>query len=271
MRARTVLAGSEAASRMGKLAALGTALFALMAADAAATIRTENHLQPAGDPTVLNYRIFNTATGANTDTFTLRDGEDDGRGNPDGTYTIQAILPAGWRTVSIQCVGPPGNTFGVNLATSSVTVVHTQTTDNTCAFTNTRVGAAAGGAGTSGTQPGIPPTPPARELVKNNIPQPTDLALLGVRSRLRSALATIRLKRSSVIRAQLRSGKRVVGSTRVVRAAGTRSVTVKLSRDGLRRLRRSGRRTANLTLRIVVAERNGATKVFTWPVRVRLR
>jgi len=254
---------------MGKLAALGTALFALMAADAAATIRTENHLQPAGDPTVLNYRIFNTATGVNTDTFTLRDGEDDGRGNPDGTYTIQALLPPGWRTVSIQCVGPPGNTFGVNLATSSVTIVHTQTTDTTCAFTNTRVGATGGGGG-GGTQ-GIPPTPPARELVKNNIPRPTDLALLGVRTRLRSALATIRLKRTSVIRAQLRSGRRVMGSARVVRTAGTRSVRVNLSREGLSRLRRSGRRSANLTLRIVVAERNGATKVFTWPVRVRLR
>jgi hypothetical protein len=258
---------------MGKLAALGTALFALMAADAAATIRTENHLQPAGDPTVLNYRIFNTATGVNTDTFSLRDGEDDGRGNPDGTYTIQALLPPGWRTVSIQCVGPPGNTFGVNLATSSVTLAHTQTTDTTCAFTNTRVGAAggAGGGGATGSSPGIPPTPPARELVKNNIPQPTDLALLGVRTRLRSALATIRLKRTSVIRGQLRQGRRVVGSARVVRNAGTRSVRVNLSRDGLRRLRRTGRRTANLTLRIVVAERNGQTKVFTWPVRVRLR
>ena len=255
---------------MGKLAALGTALFALMAADAAATIRTENHLQPAGDPTVLNYRLFNTATGVNTDTFTLRDGEHDGRGNPDGTYTIQALLPPGWRTVSIQCVGPPGNTFGVDLATSSVTLAHTQTTDTTCAFTNTRVGATGGG-GAGGTSQGLPPNPPARELVKTNIPQPTDLALLRVRTRLRSALATIRLKRSSVIRAQLRSGKRVVGSTRVVREAGTRSVSVKLSRDGLRRLRSTGRRTANLTLRIVVAERNGQTKVFTWPVRVRLR
>jgi hypothetical protein len=80
----------------------------------------------------------------------------------------------------------------------------------------------------------------------------------------------VRITRRSVIKAQLLSGKRVVGSARVTHQAGTYVVRVNVARRQLARLRAGGHTRATLTLKVVVVEANKATSVFRYRAIVRL-
>ena len=88
--------------------------------------------------------------------------------------------------------------------------------------------------------------------------------LLRIHGRTHYALVRIHIGRKSVIKAQLRKGKRVVGTKRVEHSkAGTYEVKVNLSKTWLRRYRQRGLKRVTFTLRIVVAGSNGATKVYS--------
>jgi hypothetical protein len=266
-------------SRTGLITALAVACVAVPAATASATLRVQNYNDPAGDPMVASYS-FQLPPPSDPIDFTLADRADRSFGPGPGTYVVQSRLPSGWRVADIQCVGPSPADFAIDVASGRVTVTHGQGAEQTCAFTNRRVGAPAttttpgspaqppaGGSTTSAG--GVAPTPLAGELPVVNLPQTP--ALIGVVGGRRSAVATLRLVRRSVLRAQLLwRGTRVVGSTRVVREAGTRTVTVRLSTAGRRLLQRQGLKRPNLTLRVVVVQGKRPPRVFTFGVLVRL-
>ena len=62
----------------------------------------------------------------------------------------------------------------------------------------------------------------------------------------------------------------MVGTTRVTRKAGTHVVKVALRKKWRRRYQRRGRKRVTFILRVVVVGRNGARKIFTPGVIVRL-
>ena len=129
-----------------------------------------------------------------------------------------------------------------------------------------RAAGSGGSGGTAGGATGFSPT------VQGPLPssRSTAPALLRVRGGRRFARATIRIARKSVIKVQLRKGKRVVGTTRVTRKAGTHVVKVALRKKWRLRYQRQGRKRVTLTLRVVVVGSNRAAKVFTSGVIVRL-
>jgi hypothetical protein len=263
-----------------RLLLLGLLIVAFMAAttaDASATLEIQNDNDPTGDPTAITYRLTSAAVGQLIPDFSLVDGASRSFG-PDpakygNLYIFQAIPPAGWRVESVVCkrIDPvtraelatrPGE-FTVNLAAGTVTIDHLPNEDQYCTFTNSRVPTSG-----SSTAPstGVAPTPPggAGRLLS------TSAVLLRITRGRRFAAATIRISRRSVIRAQLLRGKHIVGSTKVTRAAGTRTVKVSLTRGAARGLTRQGRKQVALTLRIVVVGSNGVVDVIRHGVIVRL-
>jgi hypothetical protein len=240
-------------------------VFAAVPSVASATLRVASHNDPAGDRTVMSYRI----TGGNLPNpvdFQLPEGQDTSFGPQPGVYTIQGLPPAGWVVADIQCVGASPGVFQVDVANGRVTVNHQSGAEDTCAFTNRRAGAAAGQLST-----GVAPTPAPSELSKVSLPQRA--ALVRVTAGRRFAAATIRISRASIIRGELLwRTKRVVGSLRVVRTAGTHVVQVRLTTAGLKLLRRQGQQRVLLTMKVVVVPRSGrgTAQVFRFGVRVRL-
>jgi hypothetical protein len=245
------------------LALLVLTFLAATAAEAGATLRIANHNDPAGDPTVMKYRLTGTTLTTPID-FELHNGEDKSFGAASGTYTFQALLPAGWQVGDIQCVGLTPQDFAIDVANGRVTVKHGVGAEHTCAFTNRRLSATGGS-----SSPGVAPSPPASELPKVVLPRKP--ALLRVVAGRGFARATVRITRRSVIKGQLlRHRTRVVGTKRIVAAAGTHVLKVSLKRDVRRQLRRRGLKRVRLTLRIVVVARNGGAHVFRYGVLVRL-
>ena len=250
----------------GALAVCVLAIMGAAAPAAQATLRVINHNEPAGDPTKITYRLSSPTEAQFAPDFSLVDGEYKSFGVVEGTYTVQALVPAGWQVGDIQCVGQSPAEFAVDVPNGRVTMVHGRNAEQTCAFTNRRVSVSGGGQTTPGS--GVAPSVPASEASKVAVPKKP--ALLRVRSGRRYASATVRISRRSVIKAQLLAGKRVVGSTRVKHRAGTYVVRVNVARRQLARLRGGGRRRATLTLRVVVVGANRATSVFRYRAIVRL-
>src|SRR5438034_712540 len=84
-------------ARIARLAVLCFTFFAVAAPSAHATLRVVNHNDPAGDPTLINYRLSSSTNPAVLVNFALHDGEDKSFGVLPGTYTVQALLPSGWQ------------------------------------------------------------------------------------------------------------------------------------------------------------------------------
>jgi ribosomal protein L31E len=243
---------------------LGTLLlvsFAATAAPAGATVDITNHNDPAGDPTVIAYRLQPPAPMAPVD-FALHDGEYKGFGPFEGTVVAQALVPAGWEVAGIQCVGPDPAAFAIDVPNGRVTMTHGINDEQYCSFTNRRL-SASGGASSS-----VTPTPPPGAVATQLLARGP--ALLGAKSGRGFAAATIRITRRSVIKTQLWRGSRVVGTSRVVRKAGVYDVTVSIDPSVKRALRRQGRKEVQLTLRVVVVPLHGVTRVFRYRVLVRL-
>jgi len=235
-------------------------LFVVTAADAGATIRVENHNDPAGDPTAISYQLGSPAWASNPIGFVLHDGETRSFGPGPGTYTLQARPPSGWRVNDIQCIGKDEAKFAIDAPNDLVTITHDAGAEQTCAFTNGKV------AGPPSS--GVAPSPLPSELPKVEVPPET--ALLGVRARKGLVAARLRIIRRWTISLQHRRGTLVLARRRVVRGAGTRVVTIRLRRATRRWFRERGRKRVLMTLRVKVAERKGSTKVFRYRVIVPL-
>lgn len=260
--------------RLLLLATLVVAFMGAMASTASATLEIQNYNDPAGDPTLITYRMFAGGPEPLVPDFMLGDGAKTSFG-PDPnvyghSYTFQAQPPAGWQVADIRCVSKSGTgTFAYDIANGRVTFTHDVGQDHFCAFTNRKASWSGSGGGSgraAGGSTGISPTVPgASPNSRSKAP-----ALLRVRGGRRFASATIRIARKSVIKAQLRKGKRVVGTTRVTHKAGTYVVKVALRKKWRRRYQHQGRKRVTFTLRVVVVGSNLATKVFTSGVIVRL-
>ena len=253
-----------------------------MATKASATIEVQNYNDPAGDPTTFTYQLGGADPTAPLVSDVLGDGGKRSFG-PDPsrygtTYTLHAVLPAGWHTADIQCVNNPGTaTFIPDLEHGSVTIQgHLAGEDQYCAFTNRRgsgsgaggAGGSAGGGAAAGVGSGVSPALPggSHSLSKSKAPR-----LLRIHGRTHYALVRIHIGRKSVIKAQLRKGKRVVGTKRVKHSkAGTYQVKIKLAKKWLRRYRHRGHKHVTFTLRIVVVGSNKATRVYIPRVIVRI-
>ncbi|HEY7621400.1 MAG TPA: hypothetical protein VH834_16590 [Solirubrobacteraceae bacterium] len=271
--------------RPDRIATLTVAILLLMgvaAPSANATLRVINHNDPAGDPTSIMYRLSTPDRNPLIPDFPLPDeqcvlpqdaehcgasfGVDPTRYGT--TYTIQMVTQ-GWRTEDIQCigVGAPGE-FTKDLANNKVTVQHNNSTyEQTCAFTNVKISGSGSGSGSSQGSTGLSPSIPASEVSKVSLPR--GAALVGVRVGRGWAAASVRITRHSVIKAQLLDGKTVVGTARVVRNAGTRTVRVTLKQKAWRSLRARGLKRRTFTLRVTVVA-GKTTKVFRHRVLVRL-
>jgi hypothetical protein len=266
-------------TRILLVAILVLSFSAATAAEAGATLEIQSYNDPAGDQTVMTYRLLKgdgqPAGGGIPDPFTLLPTERRSFGPPPGTFTWKAVPPAGWKVSAIGCqrVDPatgiaqpsrPGE-FTANVANGQVTIDHRTDEDQYCAFTNQKISGAGSSGSGQGSSSGVSPTLPG------SVTGSLGPALLKVTPGLRFAKATVRISRKSVIKAQLLKGKRVVGSARVTRNAGTHVVTVSLNKDYRRSLQRQGRKRVTLTLRVVVkGTSNNATKVFRFGVVVRL-
>lgn len=252
----------------GALAVCVLAIMGAAAPAAQATLRVINHLDPAGDPTAITYRLSSSTELQVVPDFALVDGEYKSFGpNQAGAYTVQALVPAGWQVGDIQCVGPSGSGFIVDVPNGRVTMTHGPNIEQTCAFTNRRV-SASGGGGQTTPGPGVAPAVPTSETSKVALPKKP--AVVRLRTGHRFASGTVRITRRSVIKAQLLSGKRVVGSTRVTHQAGTYVVRVNVTRRQAARMRAGGRTRATLTLKVVVVAANKTTSVFRYRAIVRL-
>jgi len=267
----TWFGGTPGARRSGArqrgiiVALLTVAFVAAGAANAAATMRIEQHTDPAGDPTLFHYIETDPRPPHVPIEFDLRDGEHKDFGPFAGVGTAQAVVPAGWRVVDIQCVsahpGAPA-TFSIDVPNARVTVNHQEIGEDSCAFTISRITATR-----TPPSPGVAPSPPV------NLPGavvPRRPAVLGVTAGRGFATASVRITRRSVIKAQLLRGGRVVGTARIVRAAGTYAVVVRLTKQARAQLRRQGLTRVTLTLRVVVVPRTGAVFVFRHRAVVRL-
>jgi hypothetical protein len=271
--------------RPDRIATLTVAILLLMAVAAPganATLRVINHNDPAGDPTLITYRLSTPDRNPLIPDFQLPDeqcilpqdaehcgasfGVDPARYGP--SYTIQALLPPGWKTEAIECIGVgiPGE-FTKDVANSKVTYLHQDPSyEQTCAFTNGRVSGSGSGSGSAPGSSGVSPSIPASEASKVSLPR--GAALVGVRVGRGWAAATVRITRRSVIKAQLLDGKTVVGTARVVRDAGTRTVRVTLKQKTWRSLRARGLKRKTFTLKVTVVGKT--TKVFRHRVLLRL-
>jgi hypothetical protein len=261
--------GYRPRARIALLAALVVTSLAAWAPEAGATIRFEHHTDPAGDPTVFTYQLL-FADGRVSDTTQLSgDGDYTSFGGQPGTYIMQASPPAGWRVADIQCVDDQNtpNVFQIDVPNGRVILDHSRgEAHQVCAFTNARV--TPGGGGNPGSTTGVAPTPVAVGRARNQRPRRTAVSrVVGGR---RKATATVRLARRSVVRATLFNGRRKLVTRRIVRSAGEHALVMNVPRREVRRLRARGRTRATLRLRVVLAERGGATRVFSIRVRVRL-
>jgi hypothetical protein len=270
----TLLADSrhDRRPRVFLLATLVVVFMAAMAAKASATIEVQNYNDPAGDPTTFTYQLF----GADPTTALASDVLGDGGKRSFGpdpakygpTYTLHAVLPAGWQTVAIKCENKPGNAaFTYDLANSSVTLApHQAGEDHYCAFTNRKVsgpGAVTGGGAGSGV---APTTPGGSASSTSKAP-----LLLRVRAGTHYASATVRLGRPSTIKGTLVWKGNVVGSARVKKTkAGTYVVKVNLSKKWTKTFKREGRKKVTLRLKLTVVGNNKATKSFSSGVIVRI-
>jgi hypothetical protein len=257
-------------ARIARLAVLCFTFFAVMAPGAHATLRVVNHNDPAGDPTLITYRLSTPERSPLVPDFTLGDGASTSFGvDPDiygHTFIIQALPPTGWKVEAIQCLGSGfAGEFTYDLANGRVTTVHQDKShEQTCSFTNGRVSSSGGG---SPPPSGISPSVLPSEASKVSVPKGP--ALLRVRVGRGFASATVRITRRSVIRCQLLRGTRVVGSARVVHNAGTYVVRVALNPRSRRQLRARGLKQTTLTLKVVVVA-GKATHVFRYRALVRL-
>jgi hypothetical protein len=267
-------------TRILLVAVLVLAFSGAMASNAWATLEIQSNNNPAGDPTLQTYALYNgdgTLRGGlkdNLNPFPLTEGERRSVGPPAGTYIWQAMPAPGWKVGDIQCfhVDPttgnaiptlPGE-FAIDVAGGRVTINHADGQDEYCAFTNVKI-TASGPSGASGS--GVSPTLPG--TVTGSLSQ-GKTALLRVLGGLHYAKAQVRISRKSVIRLSLLKGKSVVGTARYTRKAGTPTLTVKL-RDSYRRsLKRKGVKKVTLTLQITIVSSNKATKVFRYGVVVRV-
>jgi hypothetical protein len=246
---------------------LTLAFLALAAAEAQATFRIENHLNPAGDPTRIKYRVEGPNWTSSPFEFELVDGDYLSTGPPAGTYTAQALLPPGWFVQDIQCIGPRGQSdFVIDVPNGRVTVTHGDKEEHLCAFTNRKLSQG----GEPSPSPGVSPTPHPAEVP--NVVLPRRPALIGVSAGRGFAEAIVRLTRRSVIKGTMRGrGPRVLGAERIVRKPGTHVIRIPLEPKHMRRMRRRGLERVTLTLRIAVtARRSGATHVFKHRVLVKL-
>jgi hypothetical protein len=262
--------------RVFLLATLVVVFMAAMAAKASATIEVQNYTDPAGDPTTFTYQLIaNQIPGASQPTAVigsdmLGDGQKRSFG-PDPTkygpsYTLHAVLPAGWQTVAIVCENKPGSaTFTNDLANSSVTISpHTAGADHYCAFTNRKV---SGPGAVTGGGSGVAPTTPGGGSSTTSLAP----ALLRVRAGTHYASATVRLGRPSTIKGTLVWKGNVVGSARVKKTkAGTYVVKVNLSKKWTKAFKRQGRKKVTLTLKLTVVGNNKAKKTFSSGVIVRI-
>jgi hypothetical protein len=258
MRLRTYFADRTRWTRILPAALLGAVFFGATAASAGATLRVENHLDPAGDPTLITYRLDSAAWTREPIDFEQRDGESTSFGPQPGTYTVQALVPSGWRVADIKCVGPDPAQFVIDVPNGIVTVTHGPGAEQTCAFTNAKVEAS------GPPSSGVSPSPPPNEL--DEVLLPNETALLRVRTGKGYVAARLRLIKRSVISLQLRRNTRVLARKRITRRAGTREVRIALRRDTRRWFRNHGQKRVQVSLRLRVAERNGTTKVFWYRV-----
>jgi hypothetical protein len=257
------VAGRRGASmpRSVLLALLVLILVAATAAEARATVDVTNHNDPAGDPTVIAYRLTPPPPNAPID-FVLHDGEYQGFGKWGGTVVVQVLLPADWEVEDIQCSGTtPQSAFAIDKANGSVTINHGADDEQYCSFTNRRKSAA------GGASSGVSPSPPPNLA---GIAIPDKPALLHVKAGRRYADATIRITRRSVIKSQLLWRGHVVGTAREVRKPGTYDVTVSIRPSTARRFLHQGRKRVTLTLRVVVVASRRPAHVFRYRVVVPL-
>jgi hypothetical protein len=238
------------------------AFLIVTAADAGATIRIESHNDPAGNPTGITYRLDSPQWTRDPIDAVLHDGESKTYGPKPGTYTLQALPPAGWSVNDIQCVGPDPADFAIDVAHGIVTLTHREGAEQTCSFTNGQVGAS----GPPGT--GVAPSPPPGELPKIKVPK--KVALLGVTPGRGFVDVRVRVLRRSTIRLHLRRGTRVVARKSVVRHAGVRLLRIRLRPETRRWFRDHGHKRVLFTLKIRIADRRGDKKVFWYRVIVRV-
>jgi hypothetical protein len=248
--------------RRSLLGSLVVIAFALTAAPASATVDVTNHNDPAGDPTVISYRIQIPSQSAPID-FALRDGEYKGFGPFQGVVVVQALVPSGWEVADIQCTGPNPAAFSIDVPNGRVTLQHGVSDEQFCSFTNRRKSAS------GGSSSGVTPSP-SNPATGASLVLPRGPALLGAKVGRGYAAATVRITRRSVIKTQLWRGSRVVGTSRVVRKAGVYDVTVSIDPKVRRALRHQGRKRVQLTLRVVVVPERALTRVFKYRVLVRL-
>jgi hypothetical protein len=260
-----------------------------MASNAWATLEIQSNNNPAGDPTLQTYALYNgdgsLRSGIAQNPFTLTEGERRSFGPgpydpaaPPETYFWQATPAKGWKVGDIQCfhVDPatgnaiattPGE-FAIDVPNGRVTISHSANQDEYCAFTNVKIsaGGATGGGG-SGAGSGVSPTLPG--TVTGSLSQGTT-ALLRVLGGTHFAKAQVRISRQSVIKLSLLKGKSVVGSARYSRKAGTPTLKVSLKSKYRHKWHKAGRKKVTLTMKITVKGNNGATKVFRYGVVVKI-
>jgi hypothetical protein len=246
---------------------LVAAFLAAMAGNAGATVQIQNQNDPAGDPTVVGYTLTPPPGQGAPVNFSLHDGEYRGFGPFSGQVVVQAVLPAGWRVEHIQCHGfnptvpssPTANAFTIDEANGRVTMQHAVDDEQFCTFTN---GRASSGGGSSGVSPAPPPN-----IAPSLIPSKT--ALLGVKAKRGYAVATVRIIRRSVIKSVLSRRGKTIGSSRVVRNAGTYDVTVSIKPSIRRALKKQGLKRVSTQLKVVVAGTTvKTTRVFRFRVLV---
>jgi hypothetical protein len=121
-----------------KVVLLAVAFLVGTASEASATLGIENHNDPAGDPTPMNYRLESPSFSSPIN-FTLTDGLYTSFGVQPGTYTVQGLPPVGWAVGDIQCVGPDPADFVIDVANGRVTVTHGAGEEHICAFTNRKI------------------------------------------------------------------------------------------------------------------------------------
>jgi hypothetical protein len=267
-------------TRILLVAVLVLAFTGAMAPSAWATLEIQSNNNPAGDPTVQSYALYNgdgsLRGGLAQNPFPLTAAERKSFGPPAGTYVWQAIPAAGWKVGDIQClhVDPangnaipitPGE-FAVDVANGRVTINHADNQDEYCAFTNVKISAPASGA-TGGGGTGVSPTLPG--TVSGSQSQGAT-ALLRVLGGVNSAQAQVRIARKSVIKLQLLKGKKVVGTARFTRNAGTPTLKVSLAKKYRQSYKRQGLKRVTLTLKVVVVGSNKAVKVFRFGVVVKI-
>jgi hypothetical protein len=267
------------------VAFLVLSFFAATAAEAGATLEIQSNNNPAGDPTLQSYALYDgdgTLRGGLQNPFPLTAGERKSFGPPGGTggttvpYIWQAMPAAGWKVGDIQClhVDPmtgdaiattPGE-FAVDVANGRVTINHADGNDEYCAFTNVKIsapGSGATGGGGTGVSPTLPGTVPGSQSQGAT-------ALLRVLGGVHFATAQVRIVRQSVIKLQLLKGKKVVGTARFTRKAGTPTLKVSLAKKYRQSYQRRGLKRVTLTLKVVVVGSDKAVKVFRFGVVVRL-